>query len=700
MKLKSIQTKTLISILPLALISMIIMTSLSYIYSKNIVKSQIEEKMSFQLDKIEQEIDKKLMSHNMVANSLARNVQSIKTSLTEEEYEDLIKNALSFNDSTYGAGVFYEPNKYQNGVKYFAPYVYKKGSNLVYTNEYSAESYNYTQYDWYTSGKSVKNMMENNAQDNKNGEPQMGNNSVWSEPYLDSVSNVSMVTTTVPFYDKDNAFSGVVTADMKLTTIQKLITKIKIGKSGRAFLLSAKGTYIADVNKNKIMKVNITKDSNKTLAKLGENIISKSSGNGTCTDNNGVNNVYYQNIGENGWKLVLVVPQSEIYSGVTNLMEILAIIAAIFSITIAIVIVIFSRYLRNSIKKVNELAGAIKDGDLTSYINVTTVDEFGQMSNNLNIMNNNLKEMVSNFHSGLENVVATSEELTASAEQTQSAAEQISSSIQEVAYGANEQNNITKDTLYKVQEIAVGIGLVLNSVQSIEASSTNAYKQAEDGNKKVVNVIEHMNDINEKVQVSTEIVNVLGKKSNEIGEIISVINDIADQTNLLSLNAAIEAARAGESGKGFAVVAEEVRKLAVQSENSTREIRNIIGEIQMSISNAVKAMSDGNIAVKSGMETVNNAGEAFNSILGGISKINYEVEEASIIVNEIHSCSEKIVTAVNQITDISEKNTSSSENVAAASEEQSALMKEVSEGASNLSEMAMTLEGSLSRFKM
>lgn len=682
MKIKSIQTRTLIYVLPFILLSMIIMTFMSYSYGKQMVTSEISKKMTSELDDAFQKINNSLSTHSMIAKTLAKTAQTSGTTLNESNYEELLKQTVSTNSETFGAGIWFEPYKYKNDIKFFGPYAYRNNSNIVYTDEYSKESYNYPQYDWYKIGQSTSKSVE------------------WTSPYYDDVTKITMVTASVPFYDSNNKFMGVTTADINLSKLQNMVDSISVAKTGKAFLLDKNGLYIADKDKSKIMKVNISKDTDRELANLSKIILSSKSGEQTYTDKNGLNNIYYTTISENGWKLALVVPQNELYGSVHKLLTSLFIIALISSFIIILIIIIFSQYLKKSINKVNKLAEAIAKGDLTNSIEVTSHDEFGQMSNNLNVMNGNLKSIVNNFHLGMEQVVATSEELTASSEQTQLAANQISSSIQEVAYGSDEQNKITKDALKMVEEISNGIEQVSSSVQLIADSSLNTFKEAENGNKTVVNVIEQMNNIDKKVTISSDTVNMLGKKSDEIGEIVSVINSIAEQTNLLALNAAIEAARAGENGKGFAVVADEVRTLAERSSNATDEIRKLITEIQINISNVTNSMTEGTDAVKIGISTAKDAGNAFNLILSAIDNITNEMQQASATVQQIYASSENIVTSVQNISKITEKSSTNSENVAAASEEQAALMKEVAEGATKLSEMAMNLENELNVFKL
>ncbi|MCX7904993.1 MAG: methyl-accepting chemotaxis protein, partial [Caloramator sp.] len=220
------------------------------------------------------------------------------------------------------------------------------------------------------------------------------------------------------------------------------------------------------------------------------------------------------------------------------------------------------------------------------------------MGHHLNNMRNKLKEIIKTISESSELVVATSEELTASAEQTEAAAEQIAVSMQNLASGSEKQMNISSEAVKIVTDISKGIEKVTNNLSIIAENSLNAYDKAEKGNVVIKNTINRMDNINEKVLAAGQTINELGKKSAEIGQIISVITGIAEQTNLLALNAAIEAARAGEHGKGFAVVADEVRKLAEQSANAAKKISMIISEIKDNIDISIETMAEGTSAVK------------------------------------------------------------------------------------------------------
>ena len=680
MRFKSIRMLILICILPFAIISMCVLGILSYVNSKNIINNEIDQKIQYQLSSTVEDIEKSLLKHKKVAETLAKTVESCNGILAKDNYKLLVQNFVKTNEETYGSGVWFEPNKFNTNEKYYGPYAYKDKDKVVYTDQYSNSEYDYFKYDWYKLGKDT----------NKSA--------VWTTPYFDDVNKVTMITVTAPFYDKDKQFMGVTTADINLTSIQNMIHNIKVGQTGRAFLLNANGEYIADVDLSKIMKVKVTNDNNTSLAAIGDDIIKLQKGNSIYFDGKVKNRIYYAKVPETGWTVALTVSENELFAPLKALM-----IKTILLITIIIALVIifliwFSKYVRDSIQNVNVFAAAIAQGDLTKTIEVKTEDELGKMGSYLNKMSENLKKTIVSVSENSQQVVAVSQELTASSQQTQNAAEQIALAISDLASGSEQQVSSADEATATVEEIYKGMEHISQNVQAATDYSIETYNRAELGNNVVAKAIEQMQNINDKVSYSSQIVNLLGNKSSEIGRILSLITAVAEQTNLLALNAAIEAARAGEQGKGFTVVADEVRKLAEKSANSANQISGLINEVQSEMLRAVKAMNDGNVAVKLGIDMVGNAGDAFRGILGEINGVSKQMQEISSVVEEITAGTHMLVEVVNKITSISKEASANTQNVAASAEEQSAIMKEALQASQNLSNMAIKLEENISMF--
>ena len=223
---------------------------------------------------------------------------------------------------------------------------------------------------------------------------------------------------------------------------------------------------------------------------------------------------------------------------------------------------------------------------------------------------------------------------------------------------------------------------------------------ANDGAKNVMNAVSQMQLIESSVSESAKVIAELGEESDKIGKIVDAISAIAEQTNLLALNAAIEAARAGEHGRGFAVVADEVRKLAEQSQTSAGEISSLITSIQEKAQNAVRVMQTGVDQTKVGTEAVDGAGNTFRQIAQMVTEVAERSNRMQSIVVELSEGSSVISQAVGRIDAKSKDVARESETVSAASEEQTATMHEIADASRSLAQMAQEMQNSLSKFKI
>ncbi len=277
-----------------------------------------------------------------------------------------------------------------------------------------------------------------------------------------------------------------------------------------------------------------------------------------------------------------------------------------------------------------------------------------------------IKESINKVGDSLEKALR---EVSEAVSATASASSQISSSTEEMAAGAQEQTSQAGEVASAVEEMTKTILENARNASSAAETAKQSRISAEQGGKVVAETVEGMKRIARVVEVSAGTVKELGKSSDQIGEIIGVIDDIADQTNLLALNAAIEAARAGEQGRGFAVVADEVRKLAERTTKATKEIAGMIKKIQSDTAGAVASMEEGTAEVEQGMKLADRAGASLQEIVGVSQKVTDMVTQIAAASEQQSSASEQISKNVEGISKVTGETAQGTQQIARAAED-------------------------------
>lgn len=325
-------------------------------------------------------------------------------------------------------------------------------------------------------------------------------------------------------------------------------------------------------------------------------------------------------------------------------------------VTIASVVgVVTSRGITGPARYLLAQTDLVAGGDLTVEVVQTSKDEIGQLAGSFKQMVQNLRETMGKVGDASSAVASASSE--------------ISSSTEEMAAGAQEQTSQAGEVASAVEEMTKTIVENSKNASNTAETAKKAKEAAEQGGQVVEETVVGMKRIADVVNKSAETVKALGKSSDQIGEIISVIDDIADQTNLLALNAAIEAARAGEQGRGFAVVADEVRKLAERTTKATKEIAGMIKTIQADTAGAVSSMEEGTKEVDNGIRLADKAGASLNEIVGISQNLTDMVAQIAAASEEQSSASEQISKNVEAISAVTGETAQGTQQIARASED-------------------------------
>lgn len=348
------------------------------------------------------------------------------------------------------------------------------------------------------------------------------------------------------------------------------------------------------------------------------------------------------------------------------------ILGALAAVTLALLITRgILRQLGGDPTEVSDIATKVAGGDLAVHVAVADGDTRSVLAA-MNSMVQSLRELISETVSISSGIAAASAQLHATSEQIATAAEEVASQTSTVATASEEMS-------------ATSLDIARNCTFAAENSKKTS-DSADFGASIVQETISGMEKIADRVMQTAMTIGTLGTRSEQIGEIIGTIEDIADQTNLLALNAAIEAARAGEQGRGFAVVADEVRALAERTTKATREISEMIKSIQSETKAAVRAMEEGVNEVEKGASSSMKSGEALQEILSQIGEVTMQINQIATASEEQTATTTEITSNIQQITDVIHQSANGAEETSAA--------------AAQLAEQAQHLQDLVGKFRI
>jgi len=480
-----------------------------------------------------------------------------------------------------------------------------------------------------------------------------------SEMLISQLTNELSVVFAVPIHENGRVV-GVLTGSFDGGTFSEITEGLRFGKTGDAFILDANGTVIAHADRNFVLNQNNV-FTDQRLQEIG-NAINKLGANKTGIISYRIDGQakigYVMVMPSTGWLVGIMASEAEILDGVASLKWSLIIMTITFGLIGAALGTIIAREIAKQLQLIKSVIETVADGDLTQTARSKYQDEVGAVAAALNKTVESVRTALGRTAQASKQVNETSMELAAMAQEVSAAIEEIASTTNQFSGTIETMNQNAQDMNAKVEAI---------------------FEKAEDGNQALKEISSQVAMLRDNAKRMSEEITILGTLSEQIGNIAHMIDEIANQTNLLALNAAIEAARAGEHGRGFAVVADEVRKLAEQSSKATTEIDTLIKKVQSGIFTAVKDMNDNYEVTSKAMQSVENSNSVLGTILSDVETIAHQVESISAGLEELSAGGQQI---------------------ASSTEEQAGTIQQVASASQSLSEMAENLRALINYFKL
>lgn len=532
-----------------------------------------------------------------------------------------------------------------------------------------------------------------------------GEDFVISNPLVSKSTGLPSFVIAFSVRDDSGKIVGMVGGTVPLSALSSIVEVFNVGGNGYGIMVDGDGQIVAHPDKSMAMKFNVL-DSDEAgyqnLEEIGEKMVSAQTGEGIMVNANGekMELVYSPIPNTPNWSLGIIIPEKDLKRDSNSLLTFIV----LFVIFIAAVFIGLSFFLGRIISKpiqnLAQKAEQFGNGDLTVEFETTSQDEVGQMSVYLKSMAHKIREAMQRISAATKNVDQTAEDLSAMAQEGSATAEQLLSQSETVESNVQNTSASIEEVTSGVEEVAASAQEVSKNSQELAGNINDTEKAVKNGQTELAKQKQRMNTVGEQNKTATELVMSVAEKATNVQEIVNTISSIAEQTNLLALNAAIEAARAGEAGKGFAVVADEIRKLAEESKQASVNIANILHEIDEGAGNANQAVKKTVEYYKELNEGTQLLADEFDKITRYMVNVNQKVESLSGAAQEQSASAEEMASAMDtsakSMTSVSEE----MEQIATGVKQTAESSERINKTAEELNSLASQLSQLVEKFKI
>lgn len=526
---------------------------------------------------------------------------------------------------------------------------------------------------------------------------------VVSEIIVSKADSSSSIAICMPIYNGD-FYVGSIVSTVRFNIISDLVDDIKVGENGYAFVIDIKGEdaglTVDHPDETMINSMNIYDLGISGLTELADKMTSQESGTTDYSYKGVDKHVAFTRITDN-WALAVTANEDELTVTSQEILKLtIIVIILVFILSIGLGYLVVNRMIVKPIKKLQNSMEKAGQGDLTQVIELKTKDEIEILGNSFNLMVENQKNILSEINQVSQDMSASAEELTASAEEVNESAEDVSSNIQVMMNNIMSESDAMVDVENQIQMLNQKTEMSSEIIAGSKEAASETLTVAEEGRQGVTTSVDSIRTISTSTDEVMEAFTSLNDHAKEVTGISTVISTIADQINLLALNASIEAARAGDAGRGFTVVAEEVRKLAEQTSQESSNISNVLETIITLIEEVNESINRVKNHVDTGSDTINQLDGKFLEIIASFDTLNQSIDTLSDISNQQVEITDVITSKVNEITEMNQGNTSSAQEISASTEEQTAITENLTKASEETSLMANHLNELIERFKL